>query len=149
MNLPTSEEINPNGAFLDGCEAERHFFGKTQEEAYEMFRESFEYYQEDLMWMGPVGFRFYVEPAIRFIQSEAAMGNFSVQLYFATVIGFRLKHGGQDDLLPVASRLGSACDFIIEHWTEFDVLVQSGDHRDRYRELRLRLLALEKRTPSG
>jgi hypothetical protein len=67
MNLPTVEEINPVPENLDGQNAVRNFLGKSLDEAEALFRESSITYQEDLMFMGPPAFRFYVLAAINYI----------------------------------------------------------------------------------
>jgi hypothetical protein len=72
MQLPTAREINPVPTDLDGKCAERHFLGKTLQQAEALFREASILYQEDLMFMGPIAFRFYVQAAISYIQSDAA-----------------------------------------------------------------------------
>jgi hypothetical protein len=59
MSLPTAREINPIPEDLDGRCAERHFLGKTLDEAEALFRENSLCYQEDLMFMGVSAFRFY------------------------------------------------------------------------------------------
>ena len=74
MSLPTAKEINPYDD-LDGQYAEKHFLGKTLDEAEALFRESSITYQEDLMFMGPVAFRFYVQAAINYVESESARGD--------------------------------------------------------------------------
>ena len=71
MRLPTAREINPIPTDLDGKCAEKHFLGKTLDEAETLFREASIIYQEDLMFMGAPAFRFYVQAAISYIQSEA------------------------------------------------------------------------------
>jgi hypothetical protein len=57
MTLPTAKEIDPYGG-LDGQVACKNFLGKSLDEAEALFRENSLYYQEGLMWMGPVAFRF-------------------------------------------------------------------------------------------
>ena len=63
--IPTSNEINVYDS-LDERSACEHFQGKNLDEAELLFRENSLCYQEDLMWMGPMAFRYYVEAAIRY-----------------------------------------------------------------------------------
>ncbi|MBI1314580.1 hypothetical protein GC176_25080 [bacterium] len=70
--LPSALDINPFPESLDGKYAEAHFLGKTQAEAVKLFEDNFFGYQEDLLWMGPIGFRFYVRAAIEYAESDAA-----------------------------------------------------------------------------
>src|SRR6185437_15714897 len=58
-HLPTAEEINVFDS-LDELDAVEHFLGKDLEQAQSLFRENFLRYQEDLMFMGPKAFQFYV-----------------------------------------------------------------------------------------
>ena len=75
MKLPTAKEINPCDENLDGRVACKMFLGRSLDEAEALFRENSCYYQEGLMWMGPVAFRFYVTAAIWYIKSAAAAGD--------------------------------------------------------------------------
>jgi hypothetical protein len=65
--LPTAEEIANDS--LDGRYAIKHFLGKTLAEAEELFAEGCAHgipltYTEDLYFMEPVGFRFYIRAAV-------------------------------------------------------------------------------------
>ena len=59
MSLPTAIEINPIPECLDGKCAVEHFEGKTIEQAENLIAENGLYYSGDLVWMGPIGFKFY------------------------------------------------------------------------------------------
>ena len=96
MRLPTAREINPIPEDLDGECAERHFLGKSLEEAEALFREASITYQEDLMFMGVSAFRFYVHAAISYIQSESATGDPDIISAFASII----EHYDRFDLTP-------------------------------------------------
>jgi len=104
MRLPTAEEINPIPDDLDGQHAVQHFLGKTLEEAEALFREDSITYQEDLMFMGPSAFRFYVQAAINYIQSEAATGDSDIVNCIAGILESRLEFE-PDELVAVAERL--------------------------------------------
>jgi hypothetical protein len=67
--LPTAEEINVFDSLDERC-AVANFLGKDLEQAQELFRDSFQRYQEDLSWMGPKAFRFYVPAAINYLLSS-------------------------------------------------------------------------------
>jgi len=55
--LPTAEEINVFDSLDERC-AVKNFLGKDLEQARSLYRENFLKRQEDLMWMGPIAFRF-------------------------------------------------------------------------------------------
>jgi hypothetical protein len=61
MRPPTREEINVYDS-LDERVAVERFLGKNLEEAEALFGENLCRYTEDLMWMGPVAFRYYRRP---------------------------------------------------------------------------------------
>ena len=71
--LESTPRCCPNGS-LDEGSACKHFLGKTLTEAEALFREASLYYQEDLMWMGPRAFQFYLPAALNDLKSEAARG---------------------------------------------------------------------------
>ena len=134
MQLPTAKEINVYDS-LDEKEACKHFLGKNLDEAEALFRENAAYYQEDLMWMGAVAFRYYVQAAIRYIESEAAIGDSGIINFFAELLEFRVEHEVKE-LAPVADQLATACRYIIEHFDRFDLTPEN------YGDVQARLVAL-------
>src|SRR5215216_5731472 len=119
MTLPTASDINVHDS-LDERHACEVFLGKSVEDAEKLFRENALFYQEDLMWMGPVAFRFYVESVIRYIQSNASSSDADAVSCFAMVLEFRLEQE-PTELVSVADRLGSICGYIIERYERFDL----------------------------
>ena len=89
MTLPTRQEINVHDS-LDEQSACEHFLGKTLEEAEALFRDNSLYYQEDLMFMGPIGFRFYVPALVNYIRSNAATGDADIINCFADCLSIAL-----------------------------------------------------------
>lgn len=67
--IPGEHDINVHDS-LDERWACKNFLGRSLEEAEALFRENFPYYNEDLMWMGPVAFCFYVQAAVSFLEKE-------------------------------------------------------------------------------
>jgi hypothetical protein len=119
---------------LDEQSACEHFLGKSLEEAEALFRENFLYYQEDLMWMGPRAFHYYVRAAINDLRSDNAAVDEAA--YFATPIEFRLEYDPQD-LLPVAGELAAVCQSVIDQWPRFQEGAEGyGDVLARYVKLR-------------
>jgi hypothetical protein len=134
MTLPTAKEIDPFDS-LDGRVACRNFLGKSLDEAEALFRDNSLYYQEGLMWMGPVAFRFYVQAAIHYIQSEAAVGDSAIAHCLAGTFEFRLEHESAE-LVPIAEELASVCGYVVEHYERFDLTPEIfGDVRSRYQTL--------------
>ena len=56
--LPRKEDINVYDS-LDERSAVREFYGKTREQIFEELIDGYEYLQESLAFMGPVGFAYY------------------------------------------------------------------------------------------
>jgi hypothetical protein len=134
MKLPTREEINVHDS-LDERWACDKFFGKTVEEAEGYFAENFLSAQEDLMWMGPVAFRFYVPAAIRYIESEKSKGDSDAINCFVGLLEFRVENE-PEEIRPIASELASALRYILENYEKFDVnFAIYGDLRLRSKKL--------------
>lgn len=119
MHIPTRDEINVYNSPDEQC-ACKNFLGKNLDEAQELFADNSLTFQEDLMWMGPIAFNFYVNAAIRYIQSKSAKHDSDIINCFADILEFRLAHG-QKELEPVSELLAAACRYIIDNWSIFDV----------------------------
>ena len=89
--LPTSDEINVFDSLDERC-AVKNFLGKDLEQARSLFAENFLRYQEDLMWMGPKAFAFYVPAAISYLLSEEADNAADAVSSFCGLIEFRLEY---------------------------------------------------------
>jgi hypothetical protein len=100
-----------------------------------MFREHSLYFQDDLMWMGGVAFRYYLPAAIQFIHSDAATNDADFIAHFASTLEFRLEREPHE-LQPVAKQLVALCDYVVQHWSRFESGAEAyGDVRARYRVL--------------
>jgi hypothetical protein len=143
MTLPTAKEIDPYGG-LDGQVACKNFLGKSITEAEALFRENSLYYQEGLMWMGPIAFRFYVQAAIHYIQSEAATDDSAIASCMAAILEFRLEHEASE-LAPIADHLASLCGYFLEHYERFDLTPEIfGDVRARFQALQKTFLSYDR-----
>jgi len=131
INLPTREEINVYNS-LDEQSACKNFFGKTLEEAEALFRENPLHYQEDLMWMGPVAFQFYVQALIRYIKSSESQNDSDLINCFVGLLESRLEPE-PGKFLPVAKQLEETCRYVISNYERFDVTPEIyGDLRPHY-----------------
>lgn len=134
MTLPKRHDINVHDS-LDERRACEHFLGTSLSEAEALFRENSLCYQEDLMFMGVSAFRFYVQAAVNYIESEAAAGDSDIINCFAGILEIRLERD-TDELRPVAELLASSCGYILEHYDRFDLTHETyGDLRPRLRKL--------------
>lgn len=101
------------------------------------------------MWMGPAAFRFYVQAAICYIQSDAATGDSSVVSCFAMILEFRLEHESAE-LIPIADQLASICGYILEQRERFDFTPETlDDDPVRVQTLQKTLLGLQTRFRSS
>ena len=143
MKLPNAKEINPYES-LDGQYACKSFLNKNLDEAEVLFRDNSLHYQEDLMWMGPVAFRYYVQAAIRYIRSDAAADDHAIISCMAMILEFRLEHESAE-LVPIAGQLASICNYIVEHYERFDVTPEVfGDVRARFQALQQVFLSYDR-----
>lgn len=140
MHLPSREEIDVFGT-LDEKRAVEHFCGKNLDEATALFQENSCYYAEDLMWMGPIAFRFYVQAAIQYLRSDAATGDSSMASGLASVLEFRLKYAPAV-LVPACVPLAAICAYIAEHACRFDLGNTYEDVPARFVALRDALTAM-------
>ncbi len=108
MKLPTEAEINVHDSLDERCACD-HFLGKTLKDAEALFADNALVYLEDLMFMGPSAFRFYVEAAIHYIK---ATKDHEMVSAFAGVLEHRLEFE-RSELAPVAPQLAEICRFIL------------------------------------
>jgi hypothetical protein len=132
--LPTAEDINVFDSFDERCAVE-HFLGKNLEQARSLFRENFLRYQEDLMWMGPIAFRFYVVAASNYLLSEEADHASDAARSFCGLVEFRLDHE-PDAIAPVRSIIREGICGILGDFDRYECDV---DVARRYRVLLSRL----------
>ncbi len=83
------------------------------------FRENAIRHVEDLGWMGPVAFRFYVKAAIRYFQSDASTYDTDgVSSFAGTLHGWLDRH--PIEVQPIASDLASFCEDVLCHYERYD-----------------------------
>ena len=132
--IPTEREINVYDSLDERC-ASKNFLGKSLAEAEALFRDNSLCYQEDLQWMGPVAFRFYIHAAVNYVQSERSTGDSSIVSCLAMILNERLQNEPQE-LLPVADLLSVFCRYVAEHCDRFDATPDIyGDLRGSYATL--------------
>ena len=133
-SLPTSREINPFDD-LDGREAEQHFLGKTLDEAEALFRENSLYYQEDLIWMGPVAFSFYLRAALSYLKSASAQGDSDIVSCLCAVLEFHLQHDAEA-VCKASDTMAELCRYVLVAYNRFDVdETIYGDLRVKYQKI--------------
>ena len=131
QTLPNRADIDVYGS-LDERSACEHFLGKSLDEAEALFRETSLHYQEDLMWMGPVAFRFYVRAAIAYAESDHATGDSDIISCLAMIFSFWQEHYPAE-LVPCARLLADFCSTVVEQFDRFDAApVLDAGLREQY-----------------
>lgn len=146
MNIPTKEEINIFNS-PDEASACEHFLGKNLEEAEKMFYENSLYYLEDLMWMGPVAFRFYLEALINYLKSDDSGGDADVINGIYGLLQFRMNEPAFN-LSVERARLMT--DYILDSYGKFEVNEAIyGNLLEKFKEIHKRLNEGNKPGPEG
>lgn len=138
MRIPTESEINVHNS-LDEIVARDHFLNKSVGESELLFREDSAYYQEDLMWMGPYAFAFYLWSAIAYVKSEYSSDDDHIISCLYDVLVFRSK---EDGFLLASAGVKDLASYVIDNFPKFSVDRRVyGDLLEKYRGLRDRLNA--------
>lgn len=139
--IPTRREINVYDC-LDGRRAERNFYGKDLKQAEAMFRDNLFGYAEDLMWMGPVAFCYYIEAAAAYLLDPTAVVDSDDLRAFCSAVEFQVEHYSAA-IEPARPRLLE----VVRHFRgnpaafrgEFDSDDEVDELGRRYRDLEQRL----------
>jgi hypothetical protein len=127
MPIPSARDINPVPEDLDRQYAERHFLGRTLEEAVDLFRERFEVYEEDLLHMGIVAFKYYVPAAIEFANSVPVRHDCTVAQALLAVLNHRC-HYEREELSDLRGLFHDYCLGVLRRIAEMDY-VCAPDYR--------------------
>jgi hypothetical protein len=117
--LPSQSEINVHGS-LDERRACKNFLGKTLDDAEQLFRENSLFFQEDLKWMGPIAFCFYIEAAIAYVKSESFEGDADIISCLASTLELRLASNASE-LRNSAKVLEDFCDHVLNNWERYKI----------------------------
>jgi hypothetical protein len=109
-SLPTEADINPIPGDLDGEVAAKHFLGKSVQGIAALLDENGIAYQEDLMWMGPKAFCFYL-PA--FLDHMHLRPDSELAPFLASTVEFRLEHDA-DAVQPSFPTISAICSLLLE-----------------------------------
>jgi hypothetical protein len=136
MNLPTADEINIHNS-PDEIAASEHFLNKTLDQAEALFRDSSAYYQEDLMWMGPRAFSYYLQAAVNYLQSDYSAGDDHMIDSLYEIVVFR---SHQEGFQLALDRVKGVIVYIIDNYEKFDVDKNTyGDLLGKYKRLQSQL----------
>ena len=140
MQLPNANDINVDNS-LDEQWAMKNFLGKTIADAEALFRENDLHYLDDLNWMGPKAFCYYVPAAISYLMSESADGASDAVNFFHGIVDNRLLHQ-RADIVPVIPALHEAVQYVLDRWAKFHVDPEIyGGLKQKYARLLGRLVS--------
>lgn len=132
MNLPTKSDINVYNS-PDENTAIKHYYNKTLEEIEALYQEYGLTYCQDLMWMGPTAFSFYLQAVIRYLQSDNASGDADVINCLAAVIEYRCQ---EKEFSMAVNRVHTIIDYVINNYKKFEVDSSIyGDLLEKYKQL--------------
>jgi len=138
--IPTEQEINLYGS-LDARTAAEHFLGKNISQAEALFQENFIYYQEDLMFMGPKAFCYYVRAAMNYLRSDESDGDSDAANSFCSVVGSQHEYSA-NEIAPVIPAIRDGIGAILAKIDRFECAPEIyGDIPGKYRALLDRLIA--------
>ncbi len=134
--LPTLLDISPtNGLSLDEAHAVKMFLGKNHEQALELLRDNFLFYQEDLAFMGPRAFRYYLTSLVTYITEELQSdpSNFYDTCYsLMTLFSIRLLSHEDRKMMINDTRAQTALQMAITRLTEIEANYEQYILEDRY-----------------
>lgn len=140
MKLPTAGEINVHNS-LDEISACEHFLDKTLPQAEALFRDNSSYYQEDLMWMGPRAFQFYLLAATSYLRSAEAVGDDHMIDCLYEIVMFR---SSQEGFSLAVDHANDMIDCIIGDYEKFEVNQEIyGDLKEKYRHLQDQISSMD------
>jgi hypothetical protein len=135
MNIPTEEDW---GDYKDGLDAEwahRDFHGKSAERAIELFAENALYYQEDLGYMAPVPFRFYLSAFMQYLGSERSRDDSDGAATYLELIIRKLRDE-PEVLVPVIQEVLSCAQWVASRQGFYDAEIDIyGVFAQKYRQI--------------
>jgi hypothetical protein len=117
MRLPTYEEINVYNS-LDEITACKRFLNVTLSQAEQLCRESSLDFAQDLMWIGPIAFQFYLPAAINYVESDYAIGDSDIINCLSSVLEYRW---AEPEFLAAAGDVTRLLDYVATHFEKFEV----------------------------
>ena len=119
MNVPTEEDWRSEEWGLDTAWAYKHFYGKTTDEAVQLFAENALCYQEDVMYMPSRVFGYYLRAYINYLLSDAAKGDSDAASCFISLINVKSEHA-RKDIVPLWPEIEPVLKKLAEHQDDFD-----------------------------
>ena len=147
MNLPTEHDINPIPGDPDGEDAVKMFLGKSLDEAEKLFLEDTGLSRiEDLSWMGPVGFMFYFQAALRYLKNPMSAKDSCFASSMTRLLESRVieQHEDYDQIKKARANMLEFCQHLMNNYDFYDIDPDIyGDLRPRLKKLLEKLKAEE------
>lgn len=123
MTLPSEREINPHPDCLDGEYAVEMFLGMSLEEAEGLFQDNGLSRQEDLMWMGPVGFVFYFPAALSYLKNPTSAGDSDFASAMTALLEWRVLGEYQDyeEIKSARTEMIEFCSHLMGSYDSYDI----------------------------
>jgi hypothetical protein len=131
MDLPSEQEINPEGNSYDGQTAVDHFLGKTREQIKkELAARLHWYFYEDFIWMGCRAFSYYFPAVADYVTTAEAKVDYQVVENFCGVIESRLRFDCARirESFPAIVRF---TDYVLTHFSDYGYDLENEDLRQR------------------
>lgn len=137
MQILSNDDINIYNS-PDEQLASEHFLHKTLEQVEVLFQENSAYYQEDLMWMGPKAFQFYLPAVTNYIKSTDSIGDDHVIDCLYEILLFRWNQEGNS---LATSHVDKLINSIITEYEKFDIDESIyGNLKPKYQQLQNMLI---------
>ncbi|MDR3232623.1 MAG: hypothetical protein LBT46_02965 [Planctomycetaceae bacterium] len=116
MQQPTEQDWEHDhfDSNLDVEYAYKHFAGKTLEQAEELFAANALCYQEDLMWMPPTPFRYYICSYINYLLGNKSENDTDAASCFIALVKHKLKCE-RENILAVWNQVEETLKYICLH----------------------------------
>lgn len=116
---PTRDQlVGPEPLSLDGEVVVEHFLGKDHAAARALFAEA-HYTADDFMLMAPPGIRYYLSPAIDYIESDDSKGDWE---FMSSLLMSLAHHAEESDLnAPTLKSFRRVADYVDRHHSKFEV----------------------------
>ena len=136
-NIPTFLDISPtNGLCLDEKAAARHFFGKSITDAAKMISENPIYYTEYFKYMGPVGFNYYLNALLIYLNSKNNSFDDILIISLIQTVELRLKYE-YNSYLVAKETISELMSFFEKNYHNYKV------ESDIYGDLRPRIKSIK------
>ncbi len=110
MNIPTEVDWRSEVWGIDTPNAYGNFFGKDRQEAFQLFVENAIHYQEDVMFMPVICFRYYIFSYMNYLLSNESKDDSDGANCFFGLIEIRA-----DDILESEPSLAERISYVLLH----------------------------------